>query len=55
MGKVNALWQDEREARHLRYYEEGRVAGFDPETAEDYACDKMDEYDELNGQFGLGA
>jgi len=61
MGKVNQLWQDERDARWQQHYDEyiesfdGRAGICLPEAAAQYANDMMEEEDYDNGQFGVGA
>jgi hypothetical protein len=63
MGKVKQLWQDERDQRWQSYYDDylvenfgGRnVVGRENDEACDYANDMMEEEDDANSKFGVGA
>lgn len=55
MGKVNALWMEEREKKHRQIAEEYIKLGYSPDDASEIAFEKLQEEDEANGQFGVGA
>ena len=55
MGKVNQLWQDEREKKRQELVKQFRNEGYSREEAEEMAADDINAEDEANGQFGVGA
>lgn len=63
MGRVKDLWQAERDARWQQHFDDYIYNNcpifHSPERyyseAEQYANDMMEEEDEANGQFGVGA
>lgn len=55
MGKVNSLYQQERQDKFDALVKQFRADGYNREEAEEMAEDDMRQQDEANGQFGVGA
>ncbi len=55
MGKVNQLWQDERQTNFDALVKQFRADGYSREEAEEMAQDDIEQADRDNGQFGVGA
>lgn len=55
MGKVNSLYQQERQDKFDALVKQFRADGYSREEAEEMAEYDMRQTDEANGQFGVGA
>jgi hypothetical protein len=55
MGKVKALWEEERQARADKRIAELQIEGYSMDEATQIAWDEQEQLDEANGQFGVGA
>ena len=54
MGKVNTLWQIERDKKLAELVKKFKLEGYTEEEAHDMAQEDMDAEDAANGQFGVG-
>lgn len=55
MGKVKALWEEEREKRLQELFDNWINQGYPEEQAAEMAENDLEEEDAANGQFGVGA
>ena len=55
MGKVNQLWQDERQKKLQELITMFISDGYTREEAEEMAEEDLEQEDLDNGQFGVGA
>ena len=55
MGRVKELWQQERDEWIERRVSALQVEGYSVEEAADIAQNELEQEDEANGQFGVGA
>lgn len=55
MGKVNQLWQDERQNKYDALVKKFRADGYSRDEAEEMAEDDCRQDDRDNSQFGAGA